>query len=431
MRSFRTIFIAISVAAVLVLVAFFLQTRRPAIETEQPTTELVKATGKCASCHQRETPAIVTAHERSPHIQEGVNCLDCHRPQDGQEVLDHRGFDIAKSLTSQNCQQCHADAYRQFTRSRHGAPAWAAVRGSTDFTQSQIERAEKFHEGAVRRPANRLAQLEGEAATKVGCEGCHSIGKPNPDGSIGTCTQCHSRHRASVELARQPRTCGSCHMGPDHAQLEIYRESKHGVLFSTYKDEFNIDADPAELTVADMPAPTCATCHMSGQNGLEVTHDVGQRLSWYLFAPVSEKRPNYARAQENMKQVCSNCHTQQHTNEFYADAESVVRATNQKVERYMALADSLRNEGFLTEEPFDEKLEFEIFDYWHYFGRTAKHGAFMNGADYVQWHGNYELLARWVDLKETAEELREGRSGSHESATSSGPSTSGDDGTGQ
>jgi hypothetical protein len=55
----------------------------------------------------------------------------------------------------------------------------------------------------------------------------------------------------------------------------------------------------------------------------------------------------------------------------------------------------------------------------------------MNGADYVQWHGNYELLARWVDLKETAEELREGRSGDRESATSSGRSTSGGDGTGQ
>lgn len=97
----------------------------------------------------------------------------------------------------------------------------------------------------------------------------------------------------------------------------------------------------------------------------------------------------------------------------------------------MALADSLRNEGFLTKEPFDEKLEFEIFDYWHYFGRTAKHGAFMNGADYVQWHGNYELLARWVDLKETAEELREDGSGSRDAATSSRSSTSDAGGTGQ
>lgn len=417
MQSFRSIFIAVFIAGGLVLAAFFLQARRPAVETQQPTAQLVKASGKCASCHRQETPAIVTAHERSPHIQKGVNCLDCHRPQDGQEELEHRGFTIAASLTSQNCQQCHADAYRQFTRSRHGAPAWAAVHGSEDFTEEQIARAEEFHEGAVLRSANQLAQLEGEAATQVGCDGCHSIGQPNPDGSIGTCTQCHSRHRASVELARQPRTCGSCHMGPDHSQLEIYRESKHGVLFDTYKDEFNVGADPAELTVEDMPAPTCATCHMSGQEGLQSTHDVTERLSWYLFAPVSEKRPTYAQGQVAMKQVCSNCHTQQHTEEYYTAAESVVTSTNKKVKNYMDLANQLREEGLLTPEPFDEELEFKIFDYWHYFGRTAKHGAFMNGADYVQWHGNYELLARYVELQELAEELR--AEAAHESGTAS------------
>ena len=417
MQSFKTVFLGVAIAGALILIAFFLHAERPTTETQQPSAELVKATGKCASCHRRETPAIVTAHERSPHIRAGTTCLDCHRPQDDQESFDHRGFELAQSMTSKNCQQCHADQYRQFKQSRHAAPAWAAVRGSTDFTQEQIEFAETYHEGAVRRPENRLASLEGEAATQVGCEGCHSIGKPNLDGSIGTCTQCHSRHRASVKLARQPRTCGQCHMGPDHSQLEIYRESKHGVLFSTYKDEFNVDADPQELTVDDMPAPTCATCHMSGQEGLGVTHDVTERLSWYLFAPISEKRPTYAQGQDEMKRVCSNCHTQEHTNEFYADAESVVKATNEKVGRYMEIVQGLRDDGHLTPEPFDEELEFKIFDYWHYFGRTAKHGAFMGGADYVQWHGNYELLARLVELQQVAEELRNGSHG--DGATSS------------
>ena len=107
-----------------------------------------------------------------------------------------------------------------------------------------------------------------------------------------------------------------------------------------------------------------------------------------------------------MKRACNNCHTAEHTNEYYDDAESVVRATNEKVNNYMNIVDSLRAEGHLTPTPFDEPLEFEIFDYWHYYGRTAKHGAFMGGPDYVQWHGNYELLARFVHLKEKAKELR-------------------------
>ena len=39
----------------------------------------------------------------------------------------------------------------------------------------------------------------------------------------------------------------------------------------------------------------------------------------------------------------------------------------------------------------------------------AKHGAFMGGADFVQWHGNYELLLKMTEIKEIAHRLREAR----------------------
>jgi Seven times multi-haem cytochrome CxxCH len=29
-------------------------------------------------------------------------------------------------------------------------------------------------------------------------------------------------------FARLPSTCAQCHMGPDHSQIEIYEESRHG-----------------------------------------------------------------------------------------------------------------------------------------------------------------------------------------------------------
>ncbi len=41
-----------------------------------------------------------------------------------------------------------------------------------------------------------------------------------------------------------------------------------------------------------------------------------------------------------------------------------------------------------------------------YTTRTAKHGAFMGGADFVQWHGNYELLHKLAELKQMAKEIR-------------------------
>jgi hypothetical protein len=42
---------------------------------------------------------------------------------------------------------------------------------------------------------------------------------------------------------------------------------------------------------------------------------------------------------------------------------------------------------------------------WHYDGRTAKHGAFMGGADFVQWHGAYELTSKLAELKSRAAEI--------------------------
>lgn len=214
-----------------------------------------------------------------------------------------------------------------------------------------------------------------------------------------------------MALARQPETCGQCHMGPDHSQLEIYNESKHGVLFEAQHAELDLHADPKTLSVEDMWVPSCATCHMSGLEGAGVTHDTTERLSYWLFAEISEKRPTYAQGQAHMKEICLNCHTTGHVERYYEEAEAVLRDTNTKVARGMGILEDLRADGLLTPEPFDEPIEFVAFDFWHDFGRTAKHGAFMGGADFVQWHGNYELEAKEAEMREMAEEIRRAHGG--------------------
>ncbi len=406
MESFRAVFVAVFIGTALVVAAVLVNGRRPAVETEQASADLVRATGACASCHRDETGAVVTQFERSAHHRAGVNCLQCHGVVEGQTGIEHRGFQISEHVTAKNCAQCHAQQYEEFLRSRHAAPAFAAVAGPEPFTADQVALAERYHPGAVNRPANELALLEGPTAIRSGCATCHSIGKPNEDGSIGTCTQCHARHQTSVALAREPRTCGQCHMGPDHSQIEIYEESKHGVIFQSMHDDMNLSAPPDELTVEDMSVPTCATCHMSGLEGAGVTHDVTQRLSWWLFAAVSQKRPTYVQGQDAMKAICNKCHVASRTDAYYEAAEAVVQDTNAKVAAAQALVDSLHAEGHLSPAPFDEPAEFVYFDLWHYYGRTAKHAAFMGGADFVQWHGNYELLSKTVELREMAAELR-------------------------
>lgn len=405
--TFKHVFIAVVVGTGLVVAAMLVNGMRPAVETQQPTQELVKATGKCAQCHRELTGAVVHEFEMSRHAQVGVNCLDCHRPAEGQKALEHNGFELAEGLTSKNCARCHAQQYEQYARSRHAGPAWAAVHGKEGFSEAQLREAAQHHPDAIERPANSLGGLEGESAVTSGCESCHSVGKPNADGSFGNCTACHARHAASLTLARLPETCGQCHMGPDHSQIEIYSESKHGILFNAQRDSFDLEVPPDRLTTADLPVPTCATCHLSGLNGLASTHDTTERLSWYLFASVSDKRPTFAQGRTQMQQVCTQCHVKRNIEAFYAQADKVVAATNAKVSQVNQTMADLRRDKLLTPEAFDEPIEFLAFDYWHYFGRTAKHGAFMGGADFVQWHGNYELLKMKVEIDAAAREIRQ------------------------
>ena len=67
-----------------------------------------------------------------------------------------------------------------------------------------------------------------------------------------------------------------------------------------------------------------------------------------------------------------------------------------------------RKEGLIGNKPFEQPIDFAYFDLWHYYGRTSKHGAFMGGADFIQWHGNYPILKSTVEINAMAAELRRG-----------------------
>ena len=109
-----------------------------------------------------------------------------------------------------------------------------------------------------------------------------------------------------------------------------------------------------------------------------------------------------------MQNVCRECHNEIFIAAFYADADAATEAVNAWVEESDEMIAPLKDQNLLTAEPFDESIDFVYFELWHHWGRTAKFGAWMQGPDYVQWHGAYEVLSDLAELREMVDEKLSG-----------------------
>jgi hydroxylamine dehydrogenase len=368
---------------------------------------LAKSTNECVECHQQTTPGIVEQYGHSSMAAAEVACQQCHEVAENYPGAEaHEGTFVLASPTPNMCQKCHVPEVAQYSQSRHSLPAYVAVAGTQDLSAELIEKYQAIPEGgyAPSKARNAIAELEGPDMTPFTCFGCHNIGKPAADGSVGQCQKCHLRHEFSLEQARKPETCNYCHIGPDHPQWEIYHESPHGIAYASMGHNWNWEAEPGTLTVNDFPAPTCSVCHMSGFGTSGTTHDVGDRLTWYLFAPISERRPSWEDNKVRMQAVCQECHNENFIGDFYAGADKATQRVNEWVRQSDEMMQPLVDAGKLTSDPFDEPIDFVYFELWHHWGRTAKFGAWMQGPDYSQWHGAYEVLADLAELRKLVEE---------------------------
>ena len=404
-KSMRLLIIGlVTVLLVLGLALMALTITHAATPTERrQINALARSSNPCVQCHRDESPGIIEQYGTSSMAIAGVTCQDCHEVEaDYPGSVAHEGTHVLRSPSTTMCSRCHETQVAQFNASRHGLPAYVAMTGTDPLTADQLALYESIPEGGYQpdKLRNALYALEGPAITRFACEPCHNIGQPHPDGSVGQCQKCHLRHFFSLEQARKPETCNACHIGPDHPQWEIYHESPHGIAYKTIGDDWNWEAEPGTLDVTDFPAATCATCHISGFGTASTTHDVGDRLTWYLFAPISERRPDWERNRDTMQAVCLECHNAQFINTLYADADLAVEAVNAWVVESNDLIAPLQEHGLLTAEPFDEPIDFVHFNLWHHWGRTAKFGTWMQGPDYVQWHGAYEILHDLAVLRE-------------------------------
>ncbi len=410
------------------------------------------AIGKeCVSCHADDNPGLVGEWKKSSHAKHNVDCYDCHKAAEGTPgAYKHREYKgkpnfITTVVSPKVCATCHEKEVEQQQPSHHALGG--QILASLDNIMGEV--------------------IGGPAAVTAGCLQCHGskvaldannrptaqtwpntgIGRINPDGSLGSCSACHSRHRFSAAQAREPDTCGKCHLGPDHPQKEIYEESKHGIAFSAHKEEMNLKSKKWVVGKDYTAAPTCATCHMSATERQEVTHDVGERISWTLRPAVSVKLNmvrtddkkaydlpasialpkvgdtykgakvveviTWEKRRKNMQDVCVACHTKRQIEGHYKQFDDVVDLYNDKFAKPIAaMMGELTAKGYVTAAPFDEKIEWTWWEIWHHEGRRARHGAAMMGPDYTWWNGIYQVAQRtyfeWIPQMREAVRKKDG-----------------------
>ena len=406
---------------------------------------------ECVSCHMDGNPGIVSEWRKSAHSKKNVDCYDCHKAKEGEPgAYAHKKYKdqpvfITTVVSPKQCATCHAKEVDQQQPSHHAKGG--QILASLDNIMGEV--------------------IGGPAAVNAGCLQCHGgkveldknnrptpqtwpntgIGRINPDGSLGSCSACHTRHRFSSAQARQPETCGKCHLGPDHPQKEIYEESKHGIAYRAHVDEMNLKSKKWVAGVHYSAAPTCSTCHMSATQNQEITHDVGERISWTLRPAISVKLNmvrtdnkkeydlpegtalpkvgdefrggkvteilTWDKRRKNMQDVCTACHTSRTVAGHYKQFDDVVELYNEKFAKPIAAAmKELQEKGYITAAPFDEKIEWTWWEIWHHEGRRARHGAAMSGPDYTWWHGIYDVAQhtyfKWIPEMREAVRKKDG-----------------------
>jgi hydroxylamine dehydrogenase len=383
----------------------------------------------CAECHKKESAAIYQQWGSSKHYRGNVGCYECHLALKGEpDAFEHHGQTISVIVSPKDCGRCHEAEVGEFNSSHHAKAG--RILGSLDNVLAEV--VEGNH--GFKTPGFPGGT---SAAAVNGCWQCHGaevkvlpggkldpatwpntgIGRINPDGSEGSCAACHARHDFSAAQARTPDTCGKCHMGPDHPQIEIYNESKHGIAYRANVDKMNLNSAKWIVGEDYSAAPTCATCHMSATKNQRVTHDVGLRISWNNRPEISVRpevsdaklglptqNVNWQTRRKNMNDVCLNCHNQNFVDAFYLQYDALIELYHDKFAK-PGLALYQAAKPLLSPAQFSNPIDFTWYEIWHHEGRRARHGASMMGPDYTHWHGTYEVAKHFYS--KYVPELRE------------------------
>ena len=383
----------------------------------------------CIDCHSKSSAGLTHQWKSSAHALANVNCLDCHQAyEDDADAIEHEGSVIATIVSPKDCGRCHETELKQQKGSVH-TKALSIIKNrmpalSEHFGSPSINDAgcAKCHGSEVK--------VRGDGTLDPATWPNSGIGRINPDGSVGSCSACHGRHKFSKAQAREPQACIYCHSGPDSPDKGIYESSKHGMMYEANKKDMNMDSDQWVVGKDYSAAPTCVTCHMGAAGKMKSTHDVGMRDSWNLNSAVSEQQyliifedgnkrelstseplpgrgesiskmdgsmgkvkavASPKRRRGAMSRACLECHSKGFTKNAMAQFDNVVELYNEKYGKpAQAIMQELYSENLLTPLPFDEPLEITFWSLWHTSGTLARHGAAM-GSPSMTWKGMSDL----------------------------------------
>lgn len=385
----------------------------------------------CVECHKKITPNIVSDWQLSKHSQNKIDCSECH----GSQHKSAQDVAKVKIPTPDTCASCHPDRVKQFKSGKHAA-AWAAMKAMPT---------------AHWQP---MALMEG----MKGCGGCHKIGlkteaeikelkKGGAGFGVASCDACHTRHTFSVQEAKQPQACQTCHMGFDHPQWEMYSGSKHGVRYLLKQ---------SKILPPTASAPTCQTCHMQGGNhavrtawgflavrlpmpddkqwtadratilqGLGVLDPDGKptaRLDVVKAADVARlTQEDWQKERDKMIKTCNRCHSVNFAKGELAKGDQMIKEVDRLMADAILTIAGLYKDGILPKPknyayPFPDLLTFhdaptvieqKLFVMFLEHRMRAFQGTFHANPDYALWYGWSEMQRDLTEIKEMAAEMHE------------------------
>lgn len=461
-------------------------------------------TETCLKCHRLVHPGIVADWERSrmskvtPRVAKSmilkkrrvsfdqlpqklarisVGCAECHtmNPENHQDTFEHNGYQVHVVVTPEDCATCHPVELSQYSKNLmyhaygnlKNNPVYYDLVKSANGTQSFKDMKTVLKDPDDQTLADSCFYCHGTVVkvkgveTRDTAEGKMSfpvlsgwpnqgVGRINPDGSMGSCAACHTRHQFSIEMARKPSTCSECHKGPDVLAYKVYKVSKHGNIYSAIGKSWDYKAVP--WTVGkDFSAPTCATCHVSllvtekDEVVAQRTHQMNDRITWrimgLIYAHPHTKSPDTtviknkaglplpteltgepvaeylidAKEQEKrrntMQGVCLACHSQGWVDGQFARFENAIKTTNEMTLTATKILITAWEKGAAKglgqkDSIFNEAIEKKWVEQWLFYANSTRYSSAMIGADYGafangRWYmsKNIQEMVDWLEFK--------------------------------